>query len=54
MDEIVPDIFTWGWFSETHGYNFNGHLVRRPEGNLCIIHYPWRCVTLPKSRGWAP
>jgi glyoxylase-like metal-dependent hydrolase (beta-lactamase superfamily II) len=36
MNEIVPDVFTWAWFSEPHGYNFNGHLVRHPAGNLCI------------------
>ena len=34
--EIVADIFTWAWFSEPHGYDFNGHLVRHAEGNLCI------------------
>lgn len=36
MQEIVPDVFTWPWFSEPHGYNFNGHFVRHPAGNLCI------------------
>ncbi len=36
MNEIVPDILTWAWFSEPHGYNFNAYLVRHPEGNLCI------------------
>ncbi|HXQ20109.1 MAG TPA: MBL fold metallo-hydrolase [Candidatus Acidoferrales bacterium] len=36
MREIVGGIFTWPWFSERHGYNFNGHLVRDPAGNLCI------------------
>jgi glyoxylase-like metal-dependent hydrolase (beta-lactamase superfamily II) len=36
MNEIVPGIFTWAWFSEPHGYNFNGYLVRHTEGNLCI------------------
>ncbi|TMG82259.1 MAG: hypothetical protein E6H74_11235, partial [Betaproteobacteria bacterium] len=36
VNEIVPDIFTWAWFSEPHGYNFNGYLVRHPEVNLCI------------------
>jgi glyoxylase-like metal-dependent hydrolase (beta-lactamase superfamily II) len=36
MNEIMPDIFTWPWFSEPHGYNFNGHLVRDRRGNLCI------------------
>ncbi len=36
MREIVSDILTWPWFSEPHGYNFNGHLVRDPGGNICI------------------
>jgi len=36
MHEIVPDIFTWPWFSEPHGYDFNGYLLRHPAGNLCI------------------
>ena len=40
MQEIVPDIFTWAWFSEPHGYNFNGHLVRHAQGNLCIDPVP--------------
>lgn len=36
MQEILPGIFTWPWFSAPHGYNFNGHLIRDPGGNLCI------------------
>ncbi len=36
MREILNEIFTWPWFSEPHGYNFNGHLIRHAEGNLCI------------------
>jgi len=36
MRAIVSDIFTWPWFSEPHGYNFNGHLVRDRGGNVCI------------------
>jgi glyoxylase-like metal-dependent hydrolase (beta-lactamase superfamily II) len=36
MREIVSGVFTWPWFSQPHGYNFNGHLIRLPEGNLCI------------------
>jgi glyoxylase-like metal-dependent hydrolase (beta-lactamase superfamily II) len=40
MNEIVPDIFTWAWSSEPHGYNFNGHLVRHAAGNLCIDPVP--------------
>lgn len=36
MREIVPDVLTWSRLSERHGYDFNGHLLRHPEGNLCI------------------
>ncbi len=36
MQDIVSDILRWPWFSEPHGYNFNGHLVRDPAGNVCI------------------
>ena len=36
MREILPSIFTWPWFSARHGYDFNGWLVRHPQGNLCI------------------
>ena len=36
MREILPGIFIWPWFSERHGYDFNGALVLDPGGNLCI------------------
>ena len=36
MREIVDNIFAWSWFSEPHGYDFNGYLLRHPAGNLCI------------------
>jgi glyoxylase-like metal-dependent hydrolase (beta-lactamase superfamily II) len=36
MQELLTDIFTWPWFSQPHGYDFNGYLVRHPAGNLCI------------------
>jgi len=36
MREVVSGIFTWPWFSAPHGYNFNGHLILHPAGNLCI------------------
>lgn len=36
MRQILPDIYTWSWFSEPHGYDFNGHLVVHPDGNICI------------------
>ena len=36
MREILTGIFTWPWFSEPHGYNFNGHFIRHAAGNLCV------------------
>lgn len=36
MQEIIPDVFTWSWFSERHGYNFNSYLIRHADGNVCI------------------
>src|SRR2546430_1475212 len=41
LREVVSGIFTWSWFSEPHGYDFNGHLVRDyPGGNVCIDPVP--------------
>lgn len=36
MREIVDGVVMWAWFSEPHGYDFNGYFVRHPAGNLCI------------------
>jgi hypothetical protein len=36
MEEIVPDVFTWRWHSQPHGYDFNGHLLRHSAGNICV------------------
>ena len=36
MREIVPGILTWPWYSARFGYDFNGFLVRRTDGNLVI------------------
>ena len=36
MREIVPGILTWPSYSARFGYDFNGFLVRRPDGNLVI------------------
>jgi glyoxylase-like metal-dependent hydrolase (beta-lactamase superfamily II) len=36
MKPILPDVLMWSWFSERHGYDFNGYLVRHPGGNICI------------------
>ncbi len=40
MREILPGILTWTWFSEPHGYDFNGYLVRDPGGNLVVDPVP--------------
>ena len=36
MREILPGTFTWPWFSQRHGYDFNGYLVVDRGGNVCI------------------
>ena len=36
LREILPDVFTWPWFSERHGYDFNGYLFRHPTGNVVV------------------
>ena len=53
MDEIVADVFTWAWFSEPHGYDFNGHhwFAARKE-TFALIRYNPPMRALPKSPGW--
>ena len=36
MREVLPDIWMWSWHSAPHNYNFNGHLLCLPQGNLVI------------------
>jgi len=36
METILGDVLTWSWFSEPHGYNFNGLLIPVPDNNICI------------------
>lgn len=36
METILGDVFTWSWFSEPHGYNFNSLLIPHSDGNICI------------------
>ena len=36
MREILPGILTWPWFSERHGYDFNGYLIRHAAGNVAV------------------
>jgi len=40
MQQLVPDVFTWSWYSEPHGYNFNGHLICHPSFNICVDPVP--------------
>ena len=36
MREILPDVLTWPWFSERHGYDFNGYLFLDAGGNIAV------------------
>lgn len=36
MREFLPGVLNWSWFSEPHGYDFNGTLFLHAEGNLCV------------------
>ena len=36
LREVVPGVFTWPWFSERHGYDFNGYLLCHAEGNVAV------------------
>ena len=36
MRTIAGDILTWSWFSQPHGYDFNGFLISDRAGNLAI------------------
>ena len=38
MKEIFPGIWTWSWFSEEKGYDFNGLLLR--EGDKTVLIDP--------------
>jgi len=38
--ELLPGILTWRWFSEPHGYDFNGTLFLHVAGNLCVDPVP--------------
>lgn len=44
MQEFLPGVLTWPWFSEPHGYDFNGTLVLHEEGNLCIDPVEPHCL----------
>lgn len=36
MQEFLPAVLTWPWFSARHGYDFNGTFVLDERGNLCV------------------
>ena len=36
LHELLPDVWTWPWFSERHGYDFNGYLFRHPAGTVVV------------------
>ncbi len=51
MQEIVTGVFTWPWFSQRHGYNFNGFLIQDAAGNLCIDPVQADAATLDEIAG---
>jgi glyoxylase-like metal-dependent hydrolase (beta-lactamase superfamily II) len=55
MQEIVPGVFTWSWFSEPHGYDFNGHFLEAAGGNICVdpVNTPPEVVAELARRGVA-
>ncbi len=36
MHDLLPGVLSWSWFSEPHGYDFNGTFLKNAEGNLCV------------------
>ncbi len=40
MRQLLPGVLTWSWFSEPHGYDFNGTLFVLEAGNLCVDPVP--------------
>lgn len=36
MRQLLPNVLTWSWLSEPHGYDFNGTLFLHEGGNLCV------------------
>ncbi len=36
MKEILSGIYTWSWFSEEKGFNFNGWLILSQGGNVMV------------------
>src|SRR2546421_11737601 len=36
LRELVSGVLTWPWFSERHGYDFNGYLFLHASGNLAV------------------
>lgn len=40
MHKLLPGVLTWSWFSEPHGYDFNGTLFLSESGNLCVDPVP--------------
>ncbi len=41
MQEILPGIYTWSWFSEDKAIDFNGFFVRGPDGAAVVDPPPY-------------
>jgi len=53
MLKVLDHIFTWAWFSEPHGYDFNGHQIRHAEGTCASNRSSPATKTSTKSPGSA-
>lgn len=51
MRQLLPDVLTWSWFSEPHGYDFNGTLFLHEAGNLCVDPVPPSDEVLDRLEG---
>jgi glyoxylase-like metal-dependent hydrolase (beta-lactamase superfamily II) len=36
LRELLPEVWTWPWFSDRHGYDFNGYLFRHAAENVVV------------------
>lgn len=52
MQEVLPGIYRWSWFSQEKGYDFNGHFVvsdHPPQAERVIIDPP---PISPEDQEW--
>jgi glyoxylase-like metal-dependent hydrolase (beta-lactamase superfamily II) len=48
MEEVLPGVYRWSWFSQEKGYDFNGHLVVSGQERIMIDPPPMT----PEDQVW--